>query len=218
MTARQARSFGQAAVAATVLFTAIVLFMHVVQPELSPRDLAVSYYMNGRLGWVLGLGLVVLGIGSLGLAAALRERLAGTRTRTGLGLLFVWAAACTVGGLFPPDPPGHWDEPPSTGGMIHGLAGVMAFLALSPAAWLLSRSIGRTQPKTGAARALGVLSVLSIAALATFFLCLAPAFANRPPYALGLVERVLLAVDVAWLGLAAMMVARGPTRSPSPGP
>jgi Protein of unknown function (DUF998) len=209
MEAPQARAFGKAAVASTLLFTAIVLFMHIAQPELSALDMAVSYYMNGRLGWVLGLGLVALGIGSLGLATALRGLLAGRRATVGLWLLLVWAVACTVGGIFPPDPPGHWDEPATAPGTIHGVAGILAFLALSPATWLLSRSIGSSRPRTEAARALGILSVLSVIALITFFVCLAPVFANRPPYALGLVERVLLTVDVSWLALAALMVAQG---------
>jgi hypothetical membrane protein len=209
MEARRTRALGTAAVAATLLFSAIVLFMHAVQPELSVIDMAVSYYMNGRLGWVFGFGLVVLGLGSLALASALRGRLADRRARVGVWLLVVWAMACTIGGIFPPDPPGHWDQPPSAAGMIHGVAGVLAFPALSAAAWLLSRSIGGALPGTGAARALGHLAAISIITLLTFFVCLAPAFADRPPYALGLVERVLVAVDAGWLGLAALLVARG---------
>jgi hypothetical protein len=35
-----------------------------------------------------------------------------------------------------------------------------------------------------------------------------PVFANRAPYALGLVERVLLALNVGWLVIAAVTMPR----------
>ena len=44
-------------------FVTSVAVMHVVQPELPPVDVAVSYYLNGRWGWLLAAGLVALGIG-----------------------------------------------------------------------------------------------------------------------------------------------------------
>lgn len=53
--------------------------MHLVQPDLSPADDAVSYYMNGRFGWVLGLGLIALGARSLALLGALRPSMARLR-------------------------------------------------------------------------------------------------------------------------------------------
>lgn len=51
-----------------VLFAVTTLLMHLlqpVQPALSVRDDAVNYYMNGPFGWVMGGGLVALGLGSL---------------------------------------------------------------------------------------------------------------------------------------------------------
>jgi len=44
--------------------------------------------------------------------------------------------------------------------------------------------------------------------LAAFFGCLWPVFSNRPPYALGLVERILLAAMCAWLIAAGFGVRR----------
>ena len=42
--------FPRVSVAGAGLFVASVGLMHAVQPELSPVDMAVSYYMTGRLG------------------------------------------------------------------------------------------------------------------------------------------------------------------------
>ena len=188
---------------------AAIVLMHVVQPTLNPVDVAVSYYMNGRLGVVLGIGLVALGIGSLSLAAGLRATFGRGRANAGLWLLLVWGAGCIVGGIFPPDPYGQWDQPPSLPGMVHGMAGLLAFLAFSPAAWLLSRRIAAPVTTTTRPRVLKRLAGLSFLVLLTFFVCLVPVFADGPPFALGLVERVLLTLDLGWVAVASSIVAGG---------
>ena len=208
---------GRIGVVATLFCGASIVVMHVVQPELDPVDVAVSYYMNGRLGRMLGFGLVVLGFGSLALAAGLRPMPGKGRVRAGLGLLVVWAIGAIIGGLFPPDPYGQWDRPPSVAGMIHGVAGLLAFLAFSPAAWLLSRDTSTWTSNTGPARALAPLAGLSLLALLVQFVCMAPVFADRAPYALGLVERLLLALNLGWIGTASWIVARGAAISSPPG-
>jgi len=181
------------------LFASSVIVMHVVQPELSPVHMAVSYYMNGRLGWMLGAGLVLLGLGSLALAFAVRTR---ARSKAGWCLLTVWGVGAIVGGIFPPDPPNHWDEPSSVSGMIHGVAAMIAFLAFPFGAWLLSRTIVER-----------ALAISCVVALVVFFFCLAPVFANRPPHVLGLIERLLLVLYLAWLAATASAGASVPRRT-----
>jgi hypothetical membrane protein len=193
----RAESFARTGAAGVGLFIASVVFMHAAQPELSPVDMAVSYYMNGRLGWVLGVGLVSLGTGSLSLAVGLRRLLA--RRGAGVWLLVVWGLGCIICGVFPPDPPGHWDEPSSASGMIHGNVAMVAFVALPAAAWLLSGKVAALAEMSAAIRLLRPLAILCAAALVVFFVCLAPVFANRPPYALGFVERVLIVLYCGWL-------------------
>jgi hypothetical membrane protein len=172
--------------------------MHVIQPELSPIDDAVSYYMNGRLGWVLGAGLIFAGAGSLSVAYALHLRFGSSVSRWGLALLAIWGIGATIGGIFPPDPRGHWNEPPSLSGVIHGSAAMAALLAFPPAALLLSKGDRR----------LKTLARLSLLALAVFFVCLAPVFRNHAPYGLGLAERIMLALYAAWIGRTGIRVAR----------
>ena len=48
----------------------------------------------------------------------------------------------------------------------------------------------------------------SAVGLAVFFFCLWPAFMNRAPFALGLVERMLLALYLAWIVAAAQAIRR----------
>jgi hypothetical protein len=186
---------------------AAIVLMHVVQPTLNPVDVAVSYYLNGRRGAALGIGLVALGIGSLSLAAGLRATLDRSGAKAGWWLLVVWGVGSIVGGIFPPDPYGQWDQPPSVPGMVHGTAGLLAFLAFSPAAWLLSRRTAAHVTTATGPRVLERLAGLSLLVLLAFFVCLVPVFAGGPPFALGLVERVLLALNLAWVAVASSIVA-----------
>jgi hypothetical protein len=195
--------------AGVAIFIACTVTMHLVQPELNPIDDAVSYYMNGRLGWILGLGLVALGGGSLALADGLRRRMKGSRQAlAGASLLGLWSLGAVIGGMFPPDPIGSWNKPPSLSGMIHGGAAMVAFLAFPIAAVLLSRAMAQVPESFGRAGHLKILALLSVATLVAFFACLAPAFVNRPPYVLGLVERVLLGFIVGWLVAAGLSMKR----------
>lgn len=203
----RAQALAQTGVAGVGLFVVSVLVLHVVQSDLSPRDMAVSYYLNGRFGWILGLGLVSLGVGSISLAAALRTQVAPSRAGAGFWLLVVWGLGAIVGGLFPPDPPGHWDQPPSLAGLIHGVAAMVAFLAFPIAACLISRRLP-ARCDSSVARLLFPLAVSCAVALVVFFVCLFPVFSNRPPYALGLIERVLLALYAGWLVALGVSVRR----------
>lgn len=190
-------------VAGAAAFAICSLLMHVAQPELSVWDDAVSYYMNGPWGWVLGAGLVAMGLGSLCLLAAIRRNLSGAPVgRWALGL---WGMGAAIGGVFPPDPIGSWDKPPSVPGMIHGGAAMVAFLALPVAAVALSHAKGW---RMGAERALPALAWVCVALLLVFFVSLAPAFANRAPHGLGATERLLLTAYVAWLVAAGSAIRR----------
>jgi hypothetical protein len=46
-------------------FTLAILGLHVLQPELSPLNEAVSFYVHGAHGWLLTVGLVAWGVGSV---------------------------------------------------------------------------------------------------------------------------------------------------------
>lgn len=189
-------------------FTLSTALMHVLQPDLNPLTDAVSYYMNGAFGWVLGLGLVALGAGSLTLLLGASRFLNGYATRAGRWALAVWAAGAITGGIFPPDPAGHWDSPPSASGLIHANAAILAFLAFPVAALRLSAPLGQFARSRPLQRVLSGTAGASLLSLLAFFVCLAPVFSNRPPLLLGLVERILLVFYVAWLCAAALAARR----------
>jgi hypothetical protein len=212
--ARTARLLS-ATIAGAAIFAGSSLLLHFLEPGLDPVQDALSYYMNQPSGWVLTLGLVALSIASISLAAAVGHATPDASSVTGRLLLHAWGTGVLIAAIFPPDPMGHWDRPPTSSGMAHGVAALAAFLAFPAAAILLSPTLSRAARCTSsAARYLRPLAFACAACLVIFFLCLAPASQNRPPYALGFVERILLALFVAWLAVAAACV-RGYSNRPS---
>ena len=206
-TSRRLSTLASTGIGLVLFFGVCSAVMHAVQPELDPVDDAMSYYMNGRLGWVFGLSLVALGIGSLCIGYGLHVGFASTRQWFGSLLFALWGLGAVIGGLFPPDPRGHWDAPPSLSGAIHGGAAMVAFIAFPAAALLLSRRIARFQADFRRTHLLTALAWLSAACLCAFFFCLTPAvFANRAPYVLGFVERVLIILYMTWIIAAGVEV------------
>jgi hypothetical protein len=191
-------------------FVAAVLALHLLQPELSPLNYAVSYYARGAQGWLFTAGLLAWGLGStalfLGLSQSIKSMPAfGSRIRTGVGLsaLAVWSAGVLATGLFSADPPDQWDKPLSATALIHENAARVSFIALPIAAFLLSHQLRRT------AGVLYLFAALILVSLIVFFASLLPISESlRPPIFFGLTERLLLAAYAAWLCAAAIRLRR----------
>jgi hypothetical protein len=115
--------------------------------------------------------------------------------------------------MFPADPPGNWDKPPTVAGAIHGIAAIVALTAFPPAAVLISRSV-RSSRVSGMDCLLTALAVASVASFIAFLGSLLPVFLRPgPPVLLGLTERILLAVCAAWLAAVAITLSRLNTRN-----
>ena len=193
------RTIGFVAIGGVAVFGLTVVALHVLQPGRDPLEEAVSYYVHGSFGWLLTVGLLALGIGSLSIAFGLRK-IAGRGGGAGKWLVGIWGVGVLLGGIFRADPAGHWNEPPSLAGMIHGNAAMVAFVALPLGALFLSRAFRRDERWRQESKVLLVLAVLTAVSLFLFFASLAPVFVRPgPPVLLGLSERVLLAVYAAWL-------------------
>jgi hypothetical protein len=195
-------------------FAIAVLALHLVQPERSPLTEAVSFYVHRTHGWLLTVGLVAWSLGSLALLVGLAQTFRGRISSAGLWGLAVWCLGGLLGAVFSADPPGHWDQPPSVSGLIHGNAALVAFVSLPIAALLLARRL-RHDPQwhrvAGASQALAIAAMVS---LALFFVSLVPVFVSPgPPKLLGLTERILLAIYVAWLAVAAIGLMTSSDRS-----
>lgn len=186
--------FALIAIAGITVFSVVVPAMHLLRPDLDPARRFVSEYAGGPYGALMTAGFVALGAGSLALALGLyRGASPAGRSRAGLILLAVWGVGGLVVAVFPADPQG---APPTTHGAIHGLAAAVAFFSLGPAALLLARRFGRDARWRPFRRTSFVLGLLILAALITLVV--------SPPEFAGVAQRALLALDIVWLGAAAL--------------
>jgi hypothetical protein len=200
---------GRVAVAGVAIFSVAVLALHLLQPGFDPLNAAVSYYVHGPFGWLLTIGLIALGIGSLCLVFDLAHSLDGRWSGTGRWLVGVWGVGVLLGGIFRADPPGRWSEPPSLAGMIHGNAAMLAFVALPLGAFCLATAFRQDEQWRREATVLWGLAVAAGTSLIAFMASLAPVFVRPgPPILLGLSERVLLAVYAGWLATMGIVIDR----------
>jgi hypothetical protein len=193
-----------------LIFPACILVLHVVQSELSPLDVAMSYYVHGRYGWLLSLSLVSLGIGSAGISIAATHRLPdGLARRVAMAGLGLWSIGAIVGGLFPADPPGNWDQPPSVTGAVHGIAAVIALTAFPVGASAFALCAKHDDRWKTSLHVLLLFTLLVDLSYIAFAASLTPALVRPgPPILLGLTERIQLASYVAWLAFVATRTYR----------
>jgi hypothetical protein len=190
-------------------FVVAVMVLHLLQPERSPLNEAVSFYVHGAQGWLFTAGLLAWGGGSaallLGLARTVRIR-AGIAGLLGLA---VWSAGVLTSGLFSADPPIQMYNSPSAVGLIHENAARVSFIALPIAALLLSHGLRRAPQWRRTAGVLYLFAVMIVVSLIVFFASLLPISDSlRPPILFGITERLLLAAYAAWLCAAAIGLLR----------
>jgi hypothetical protein len=113
------------------------LLLHLLSPEFNPATRFISEYALGTYGYLLTLGFVALGLGSIFLVMVLLqvESTHGIAWKTGLLLLSLWGLGVIADGFFPID---QGVEPVTMSGEIHLMAAMIAFLSLMISSLLLS--------------------------------------------------------------------------------
>ncbi|MEU4620528.1 DUF998 domain-containing protein [Actinoplanes sp. NPDC023801] len=202
---------GTAVLAALAAYVLLAGTADLINPGWSPVETMVSHYVHAPAGWLIPAALFSLGTA----AALLRKPLtASGSSRAGRRLLAAFTAAVLTGALFPADPPGRWDQPPTVSGIVHGTAALIAFSALPAAAIVLTRTWRRDRRWQPVARPLTVTAALctvTCAALAVLFADVTdgPSLTAGPWESLvGLAERLALWSYVAWLAVAAWGLRR----------
>ncbi|MEV0588863.1 DUF998 domain-containing protein [Nonomuraea sp. NPDC050310] len=210
---------GQAGLAAVGVGSAVVVGLDLARlDEMSPIRRTISEHGLGPQGWIFAVAVALLALGSAAIAACLaRRRLAGP---VGTLALLAWSAGLLVAATFPKH---NWAVGPSLSGTVHRWGSIVAFLSLPVAALIIARPWRHPEWRRRAAVAYGlgigsVVTVLGIAAVMTVGWGNGLAWWQVMP--LGLVERVLAAVEVATviaLGLwSAARADRGRSQGRSP--
>lgn len=182
----------------TVVFVAIAVLLHILQPEFDPIASGISRHQLGQYGFVMSLGLLVFGM-ALGLAGvALRSQ-----GRLGSVLLFGAAAGSAIAALVsaPPPPVGGIRFVIHQGAEFLMFAGAIGGAAAGSGAFQSDPAVrfpGR-----------GVVWLARLAAVAGALLLLSVAADATGRGAVhGLLQRATLAATCGWL-LAISAARRG---------
>lgn len=133
-------------IAAGVLVPALILIDGATRPGYSVWHHGASQLGTGERGWLQTVNFAIGGLLLLAFAAGLRRALRTGRAATwGPVLIAVCGLALAVAGIVPTDPalgyPPGQPEAVTTAGRVHGLAGLMLFIGLAAAPFVLARSL-----------------------------------------------------------------------------
>ncbi|MFI6296190.1 DUF998 domain-containing protein [Nonomuraea sp. NPDC050790] len=183
--------------------------------EINPFRRTISEHGLGDQGWIFGLGVGTLALGSAAIGLSLaKRRIAGW---FGTVALLAWSVGLLITASFPKH---DWAVGPSLSGSIHRVGSFVAFLSLPIAALVIARPWRHRHGVSWLAFLLGLGSVLWVAGIgAVIMLATRNGLAWWQVMPLGLVERGMAATEVAAvIALGAWACLRGPTRSTTAAP
>jgi hypothetical membrane protein len=205
----RAKPLAQFTLAGIVVYVAIDVLLAFLRPSYSLIYNAESDYGRGPWFWVMDINFLLRCALSLAIAAALhRAARPGGRYRAGVALLVTWAICSGLLAFFADDPA---PAPQHGSGVVHDVLGIVAFTAITIDAILISASL---MPDPAWRRSAPALLAISIVGALAYLLLGAPHKHYHAP--VGLYERIFLGLELLWMALAAIAIARrtpgGPAR------
>ena len=194
------------ALAGIVVYVAIDVLLAFLRPGYSLIYNAESDYGRGPWYWVMDLNFLLRCALSLAVAGALYQVLRPDgRVRGGLALLVTWAVCSGLLAFFADDPEG---TPQHGSGVVHLLLAFIAFTAITVGAILISAGL-RSDPAWR--RSAPALLAISVAGAVAYLLLGAALKHHHAPG--GLYERIFLGLELLWMAVAAVAIARRPASS-----
>lgn len=185
-------------------FFAVMMLLGLVTPGYDWIARYGSELSLGRLGWIMIANFVVLGVAELALAAAMAtaigDRASGRVATAAVGLL---GAAFVTAGVCVTDPARLINGAHTWHGMVHAFMAVVIFFIAIPVAGL---AIARRLRHQRRFARYSVLTAVGTPAL------LVATFVSGS--LLGLAERIVIAVALAWLTSLAVRLHRGDLSEP----
>jgi hypothetical membrane protein len=190
-----------------LLYPVAAIALHLLPTGFNPVTHELSDYANGPYGWLMTVGFLGLGLGSLLLVwIVARGHDDGLLSPATLLLLGVWGAARFLAAFFRDDLPA---AVPTVHRRIHNVLGALAFFSVSIAMILASRSFRREPHWSSLSRLSLVLGVLALIATLLFVGGVESSSPTHP--VLGLSERVFYVCAIVWLLLVGSRIARART-------
>ena len=204
-----------AGIVGPLLFIAVFLIEGFTRPGYSAWRHYVSQLATGPGGWVQVVNFLVCG--TLVLAFALGLRMA-TRSIAAPILLGLFGMALLVAGVFSTDPAlGYPPGAPvvhTAHGMIHGLAGLLAFSSLPAAAFVMSAWFARHEPRRRwfwYSLAVGLVMIVTFIASTTFSTLDATGTVPNAPT--GFFQRIAIITGWTWIAMVAWhLIGADPAR------
>ena len=197
----QARPLARLTLAGVAVYVAVDVLLAFLRPGYSLIYNAESDYGRGPWFWVMDLNFLLRCALSLALANALyRVVRPDGRTRGGLALLVTWAICSGLLAFFADDLEG---QPQHGSGVVHLVLAFIAFTCIAIGAILISASLMSDLAWRPSAPVL--LSISVAGAIAYLLLGSALKHHHGPD---GLYERVFLGLELLWIAVAAIAIAR----------
>jgi hypothetical membrane protein len=197
----RARPLAQLTLAGVVVYVAIDILLAFLRPGYSLIYNAESDYGRGPWFWVMDLNFLLRCALSLAIASALyRVVRPDGRTRGGLALLVTWAICSGLLAFFADDIEG---QPQHGSGVVHLVLAFIAFTCIVIGSILISASVMSDPAWRPSAP---VLLCISVAGAVAYLLLGAALKHHHGPD--GLYERIFLGLELLWIAVAAVAVAR----------
>lgn len=155
------------------------------------------------------IALMSFAVSAFALACALAATSKAMRLRVGIVLLVIWGLCAILAALFHTDPIPP-KGPLSLSGSIHTIAANIGFFSLTGAILVCSGYLRAAFGRSVWTRVIFGLALASVISLILFLI----AFVVAVTFGVlvhGLFERLVIAIDLAWLSTVALMLLSSPT-------
>jgi hypothetical membrane protein len=199
----RAKPLARLTLAGVAVYVAIDVLLAFLRPGYSLLYNAESDYGRGPWFWVMDLNFLLRCALSLAIAAALyKTARPDGRTRWGLALLVTWAVCSGLLAFFADNPEG---TPQTASGVVHLVLAFIAFTCITIGVILISASLMSDPAWRPAAP---VLLAISVAGACAYLLLGTAGKHHHAPG--GLYERIFLGLELLWIVVSAVAIARRP--------
>ena len=197
----RAKPLARLTLAGVAVYVAIDVLLAFLRPGYSLIYNAESDYGRGSWFWVMDLNFLLRCALSLAIVSALaRVARPGARLRGGLALLVTWAICSGLLAFFADDLEG---QPQHGSGIVHLVLAFIAFTCIAIGAIVIS---ARLMSDPAWRPVAPVMLAVSIAAAIAYLLLGGALKHHHAPD--GLYERIFLGLELLWIALAAVTIAR----------
>jgi hypothetical protein len=191
-----------------VLYSVLLLSLHVIKPELDPTWNFISEYALGKFGWLMTVTFLALAGSQISLFFAIRTQVKTVIGYIGLFLLVLSAIGILITALFQTDPITTDQGAMTQSGTMHVIG---ASLDWTPfAALFISLSLARTKVWSIKKRSMLITAAITIILTIVFIATVASAPDGKfgPGVYAGLVGRFLIWSYLGWIATVALHIIR----------